>query len=253
MRSLLPVCRGVRLAKSQKTRDIGLIKLIDFWNRSPRFNHPAADRAPQGRHFFSPYRSPLREVHSFGLPRFRGSRRRRAFGNRRSLFESDLLEPLNVSAQVAERDSTARFTSLDASQIDTELPGNLSNRRSSGRRSARLRFVTVISHHPKIAITGFLALSRGRRLLRFRLHGRRHSRTGRCGGALFRGDGNQNLSDAHLHAFLYVNFRYGTGCGRGDGANRFLRFKLHEGLVLLNLLSLGHQNVNDRSGFYTFG
>src|SRR5512146_2922718 len=99
---------SVFLAQGQDRGNIRIGELVDFWNRGPRLDHTPAHGAPEWGHFFAPNRSPFAEIDRFGA-----GHSGRAHGRRRGLgataSEGEILEPMNVTAQVRQIDSTARF------------------------------------------------------------------------------------------------------------------------------------------------
>ena len=159
----------------------------------------------------------------------------------------DLLQGLNVSADIGQIDSAAGLTAFHSRQVDSELARDFANRGRRRRWRAAVRLEMIIV--------------RGNRLLRRRSSFRR--RPGPGGGALSRFcrarrlhaatfNRDQQLAYADLHALLYVNFRDDTGARRGNRADGLLGLELHDGLVFFNFLAFCNQDSNDSAALYTF-
>jgi hypothetical protein len=60
------------------------------------------------------------------------------------------------------------------------------------------------------------------------------------------------LANAHFHTLFDVDFCDHTTAGRRDGANRFLRLKLHDRLIFFDLVAFGDQDAYNRAALDTF-
>src|SRR6516162_3912088 len=124
MGALFLVCRRMFFPQSQEVRNISVGELIDFRNCRPRFHHPTGHRSAQRRHFLPMNRSPFGEIDAFTRRRSLSNWTAWLFSARRPL-KSDLLESLDIVAQITQIDSSPSFAAFDTSEIDTQVGRDL--------------------------------------------------------------------------------------------------------------------------------
>ena len=136
--------RRIFFAQSQQRGDIGVGKLIDLGNRRPGLAPCAGSPCAAAATFFRAGSGPIWRSRSLPLD----LRAAAGCGNwsrlRQPCLKGELLESLNISAQVGQIDPAAGFAAVNPGQIDAEFAGDFADRRSSRRRHAALRFVAVV-------------------------------------------------------------------------------------------------------------
>ena len=127
-------------AQLVQPREVGLVELRDVRDGVPAFPHAPRDDLTQRRESFLAHRPPLGEINRLG-----SGFRRRSGGSSFGLLRR-LLQPLDVSAQIAQHDAPTRFTATHAAQINAQVPRGLANGRRRNRcRQARRSFARLFN------------------------------------------------------------------------------------------------------------
>ena len=120
------VSRREFFAKLADAREINVVELRDARDGIPAFSHAPHDDLAQRRERFFHDRTPLRKINLFG-----GRFCRRSSARRLGLCRSPD-QPLNVSAQIADDNSSAGFAATDFAKIDSKFARHFADGRRRG-------------------------------------------------------------------------------------------------------------------------